>query len=519
MATAIDDDCPGFIYPDLPTDTSHMRLLTIQPAERDALHFRLESVSLTAIPDYIALSYAWGTEKPTEKIWVNGTNFYVRPNLHHFLTHITAKKPLGTVLFVDAVCINQTDLAERESQVLLMRAIFRNASEVIAWLGSAQLLSESDSHRYLKNFQDAEDKLSSPIGLSWVVKRPRSDLQKVFEALDEALSVSERAAILASYERPFWQRLWIVQEVILAQNLTMQFSHITFDPEVFISLYGGYVNPLQMDSDARTFLGSLLPDVGPKGMFQIYDLMLYRRVWGERIEQETPIRLYEAISQFYNQKSSEPRDKVFGLLGLTQSSIVPDYRISLNLLYVYVFLEGLYDIHGRPTLESGPASWTFAETLVAARFYQACMSTFQFRAPHTAMAILTNRALQQCGIRPFFRSLVLLYGWFYYDVELLFRDKDGYGRWRQGHFMFEIYCIWLLLTALLLWGQQCFAMRFVRAFNLQMTAVDGDTRTYGDWMQLVDETADSVRRGIFPRSTSSSTVNSGYRKSSEAAVP
>ena len=519
MATAVDDDCPAFIYPELPTETSHMRLLTIQPAERDALHFRLESLSLTAIPDYIALSYAWGTEKPTEKIWVNGTNFYVRPNLHRFLTHITAKKPVGTVLFVDAVCIHQTDIAERESQVLLMRAIFRNASEVIAWLGPAQLLSESDSHRCLKDFQDTMDKLSSPTGLSWVVKRPRSDLQKVFEVLDKALSVSERAAILTSFRQPFWQRLWIVQEVILAQNLTMQFDHITLDPEVFISLYGGYVNPLHMDSDSPTLLGSLLPDIGEKGMFQIYDLMLYRRVWGERIRQGTPIRLYEAISRFYHQKSSEPRDKVFGLLGLTQSNIVPDYRVSLNLLYLYVFLEGLYDIHRRPTLESGPASWTFAETLIAAKFYQACMSTFQFRAPYTAMAILTNRALQQCGIRPFFRSLVLLYGWFYYDVELLFGGEDRFRRWRHGYFMFEMYSIWLLLTALLLWGQQCLAMRFVRAFNLQMTVVDGDTRTYADWMQLVDETADSVRRGIFPRSTSSSTANSGYRKSSEAAVP
>lgn len=61
---------------------------------------------------YIALSHVWGQEPSTYKIIVNGQSFWVKPNLWCFLHYAQRSLP-GQNLWIDAVCINQSDLTER----------------------------------------------------------------------------------------------------------------------------------------------------------------------------------------------------------------------------------------------------------------------------------------------------------------------------------------------------------------------------------------------------------------------
>ncbi|KAF2502958.1 hypothetical protein BU16DRAFT_434007, partial [Lophium mytilinum] len=93
-------------------------------------------------PPYVALSYAWGKHDiavdiyPPNRIWINDQPYDIRPNLYAFLTQWGPTLHMKSLpLWVDAVCIDQDNLEERESQVAQMREIFTKAKAVWAWLG------------------------------------------------------------------------------------------------------------------------------------------------------------------------------------------------------------------------------------------------------------------------------------------------------------------------------------------------------------------------------------------------
>jgi hypothetical protein len=92
--------------------------------------------------DYNALSYVWGHEPDIHRITVNNKPFFIRPNLFHALQRITNDE-LSVDLWVDSVCIDQSNEAERGAQVRRMADIFQNAKNVWIWLGEEDLTSKA----------------------------------------------------------------------------------------------------------------------------------------------------------------------------------------------------------------------------------------------------------------------------------------------------------------------------------------------------------------------------------------
>jgi hypothetical protein len=89
---------------------------------------------------YEALSYVWGNDEDnvitSQRIELNNHIFYITPNLHAALVNLR-NHYLDRVLWVDAICINQEDIAEKSKQIQLMRKIYAQAGRVIIWLGEA----------------------------------------------------------------------------------------------------------------------------------------------------------------------------------------------------------------------------------------------------------------------------------------------------------------------------------------------------------------------------------------------
>ncbi|EUC46971.1 hypothetical protein COCMIDRAFT_45858, partial [Bipolaris oryzae ATCC 44560] len=94
---------------------------------------RIFHASLDQHPSYRALSYVWGDKSDTRHILVNGRTFEVTRNLFEALNSIVESESF--VIWIDAICINQADDEEKGWQVALMGDIYRQTSEVIAWLG------------------------------------------------------------------------------------------------------------------------------------------------------------------------------------------------------------------------------------------------------------------------------------------------------------------------------------------------------------------------------------------------
>lgn len=81
--------------------------------------------------EYTALSHVWGSNNATYLIAVEQAYLWIRPNLYHFLEH--ACEELREVdLWIDALCINQDDILEKNRQIPLMGQIFSRARKVIA---------------------------------------------------------------------------------------------------------------------------------------------------------------------------------------------------------------------------------------------------------------------------------------------------------------------------------------------------------------------------------------------------
>ncbi|KAF2108132.1 heterokaryon incompatibility protein-domain-containing protein, partial [Lophiotrema nucula] len=84
--------------------------------------------------EYEALSYAWGTSLVPHKIIVDGAPFYVTSNLYSALYELRQMER-DRIIWIDAVCINQSDNIEKSTQVQMMRSIYSKASKTIVWLG------------------------------------------------------------------------------------------------------------------------------------------------------------------------------------------------------------------------------------------------------------------------------------------------------------------------------------------------------------------------------------------------
>ncbi|PNP74183.1 hypothetical protein FNYG_12232 [Fusarium nygamai] len=169
--------------------------------------------------DYEALSYAWGSSEDQATIAVNKTTLQITQNLKDSLTYLRHdSKPRS--LWIDAICINQSDVDERSSQVRLMGRIYSSASCVISWLGL-----KDDPIDYVEQMKKAR----SLIGLvrscstdelfALLLDSPsKEDLEEVFE--DGLYSLQ---LVIGERDRPpYWRRAWIIQEVSLARVWKLQ---------------------------------------------------------------------------------------------------------------------------------------------------------------------------------------------------------------------------------------------------------------------------------------------------------
>ncbi|KAF3052211.1 hypothetical protein E8E11_010002 [Didymella keratinophila] len=105
----------------------------------------LETVDFSEEPVYKALSYVWGDPDVTSAILVNGAIFEATTNLISALLNLR-KDHHAEVFWIDAICMNQRNVQERNHQVQMMAKIYKGAEEVIAWLGE----SADDSDEALK---------------------------------------------------------------------------------------------------------------------------------------------------------------------------------------------------------------------------------------------------------------------------------------------------------------------------------------------------------------------------------
>ncbi|KAF1973161.1 HET-domain-containing protein [Bimuria novae-zelandiae CBS 107.79] len=175
------------------------RLLQLQSSsDRGKITCILRSYPLNDCPPYIALSYSWGPTQSYREIDLNNARFPVGRNLWWFLLHMRLQERHG-YYWIDALCINQSDVAEQNHQVQMMGSIYSKAQSVAIWLG------EVDS--------------SSNVAMQFIAERKPLDSGSI--SFGKIWTLEQAESVLRLCQRNYWRRIWIVQEVMLAKNATI----------------------------------------------------------------------------------------------------------------------------------------------------------------------------------------------------------------------------------------------------------------------------------------------------------
>jgi hypothetical protein len=204
------------LYPVLNKEAREIRLVTIVSSlsSSERIECKLAIFPLKDAPQYAALSYVWGDIKETAPITLNDTEVRVTTNLLAALQRLS-QKPRGTYFWIDALCINQRSTEEKNYQVPLMRNIYQQAECVLMWLGK----EADNSHLAMSMIE------------TWGKTRMRKVILEATETSKVAAAVLENikdpfnkpswTAMRYFFERPYWRRIWIVQEVVLSRDAVL----------------------------------------------------------------------------------------------------------------------------------------------------------------------------------------------------------------------------------------------------------------------------------------------------------
>ncbi|EUC30135.1 hypothetical protein COCCADRAFT_43920, partial [Bipolaris zeicola 26-R-13] len=143
-------DVPIFEYQPLDETKQQIRLLRLlKTSTSEKLRCDIVIHDLDTLPKYRALSYVWGCPQPTYPLLIQGKCLHIRQNLHRFLHEYTGANrsavnryrppsygnhdESGELLWVDQICIDQSNVRERNHQVNLMSRIYKQCKSVITW--------------------------------------------------------------------------------------------------------------------------------------------------------------------------------------------------------------------------------------------------------------------------------------------------------------------------------------------------------------------------------------------------
>ena len=131
-------DVPAYVYTPLRAEHDEIRVLILEPAWDDAspIHISFEVLNPSQRFSFEALSYTWGDPVLAHRTLVNHTHeLYITKNLDQALRKLRRKAD-DRRLWIDALCINQSDNEEKSCQIPRMHSIYHHAYNVIAWLGA-----------------------------------------------------------------------------------------------------------------------------------------------------------------------------------------------------------------------------------------------------------------------------------------------------------------------------------------------------------------------------------------------
>ena len=352
-----------------------IRVLTVRSDAFDTpVRCTISLELLDESPQYEALSYAWGGYELCQTIWIEGRQCKVTQSVFEALQWLREPGKIST-LWIDAICINQEDILEKNAQVQMMGTIYERAISTRVWLGPPAPGLES--------------------ALDDVVRL-------VAEGVTQKALGKYRDSMCEIIGRPWHFRVWTLQEVVLSRHSVVSYGHSTCKIE-YISALGSALlkrpfaetaqvaQAWHMERNLRSLVHNFVTSI-------IAVHTIHRCIQTATVLQSSFLLL---PSMTVGRMCADPRDHIFALRGIHERTsggngiaIEIDYSMSVVEVYSRVTAQGLAkqggadilvrclercspiradNVERRPKLPSWVPDWSspLVSTLFCARIYSA----------------------------------------------------------------------------------------------------------------------------------------------------
>lgn len=276
-------------------------------------------------PAYDAISYAWGGEDASSKISVDGKDLPITPSVHEILCQLYKSNPARKI-WIDAICINQADNAEKAQQVRRMHEIYGAARQVVVWLGSAG----DRSDLAMDNIPMLHGKFPNTPGWLGPKVGPELWVETQLDAMERYglpnWSDPVWPALRALLDRSVFRRLWIVQEVVLAKVITV----LCGNKKVNWTLLFGLIFSLDKAGLLVLIEGTSVSRGYEDGFLFPYGLGASRDAYamGRLGNDMKPFMFFVRAGRM--RQVTEPVDRIYGFLGLASQSARECIRVDYS---------------------------------------------------------------------------------------------------------------------------------------------------------------------------------------------
>ncbi|EPE24734.1 hypothetical protein GLAREA_08587 [Glarea lozoyensis ATCC 20868] len=317
-----------------PLGESEIRLLSISSgsSENDT-NFSLQTyrcdTEFRCEQAYTALSYCWRDASDTVAITVNGSELAVTRSLGAALSELQRRG--YSHVWIDAICIDQSDDDERGHQILKMRDIYRNASQTVVWLGiENEHTQEAISICSVLATGAPEDLFATRV------------MQLSDHHAEDLADSAEWKSVAALLALPYWSRTWIIQEVAMSPTIVLLWgSHV-----IGLDLIKLSIKTLEKHNFA-------IPGywAGIDHIFGLLDVRRALRGGDNRAAGD----LFDVLEHSCLSEATELHDKVFGVLGLAHDGSItipaPNYEEPMDSIFRRITLRKLTGVNHEQVID------------------------------------------------------------------------------------------------------------------------------------------------------------------------
>lgn len=310
-----------------PLRPGEIRLLYISTLADEAV-WCLRTISLHSQQSethvaFDALSYTWGDLSQTFTFICNDQELRIHHNLKDALPYL-AKRHSSLPIWIDAICINQSDDAEKFAQVRMMHSIYSRANQVWVWLG-CEPGDSKEAIALLPRIAEVGKELK---GRSW----ERSSYSTLESKGLPRLSLPVWPVVYQLIDNPWFRRLWVVQEASLAKRIKVLHGNNEVEWDILGEAvdFGPNLGYFLRDADGRRLR---------RGFDDNYNVFLTRQV-AQDLNLDAPWQhhlLRTLLLTLQSHHCSNPHDRVLGVLGFVAEDQIEhiglDYNSSLLDLY------------------------------------------------------------------------------------------------------------------------------------------------------------------------------------------